>query len=302
MPQKTVQPVSTPSPQYKGDTEGVRIDHPAYAMIGASRFTATPGVALFGSDFRHQAAVRITIAKASLSRHGSSEHVSQGDELIEVDLSEAQWARFVSAMNVGFGTSCTLQHVNRERVPQIPDPEDRRTQFAEASAFRAQSVIDSIAEAVAAVQASGLSGKKQKEILDKLQAAEMNAGRNQEYTAEQFSRHMERTVDHAAIEIDAMLTHAVQSAGLEALRSNGPVLAMAEQRLAPEGSSYDLDELTISIRTHNVIHRAGILTIEDLADYSADGLLAVANLGPVALDEVRQALAQHGRHLHGEAS
>lgn len=296
-----VPPTTTKDPMYPGDKEGARIDHPAFAVIGASRFTASPGVALFGSDFKHQAGVRITIAKASLRRHGSSEHVMGERELIEVELSEAQWARFVSAMNVGFGASCTLQHVGRERVPQIQHPEDRRTQFAEASAFRSKLVSDSIAEAAAAVRASGLSGKKQKEILDKLSCAEMNAGSNQEYTAEQFERHMERTVEHAAIEIDAMMTAAVHKVGLDTIRERGLSSPMMPTIGGPVAIEPDMDIYDCGIRTGNLLHSVGVHTLARAAEFSADGLLDnIKGFGPASIEDVRRALDARGLKLQGE--
>lgn len=94
-----------PTRTYTGKAyEDYREYHPAYAMIGAARvttMTAGGGARLFGSDFRHQAYVTVTIRTASLSRTAQAEYIHGETELIEVALSEAQWATFVSSMNVG---------------------------------------------------------------------------------------------------------------------------------------------------------------------------------------------------------
>src|SRR4051812_19636627 len=88
--------------------------HPAYGMIGASRVNwAGNGTNLFGSDFRHRNTVRIQIHGADVRRDLSHDwiHADSRRSLVEVELSEAQWAGFVSTLNVGDGVACTIRHV-----------------------------------------------------------------------------------------------------------------------------------------------------------------------------------------------
>jgi hypothetical protein len=80
--------------------------HPAYAQIGASRVSG--GTYLYGSNFAHQHYVTISITKSELNRSLSRDWASGGEEYIEVALSEAQWASFVSTLNSGTGIQCTL--------------------------------------------------------------------------------------------------------------------------------------------------------------------------------------------------
>jgi hypothetical protein len=103
--------------------------HPAYAQIGASRVSGR--AFLYGSDFDHHAYMTISIYKSELHRGLSCDRAFSRGEIIEVALSEAQWATFVSTLNVGSGVQCTIQHLNRERVPQLPEAPKRKTQFQE---------------------------------------------------------------------------------------------------------------------------------------------------------------------------
>lgn len=278
-----------------------RYSHPAYGQISAHRVTG--GAVLYGSDFRHDGYVEITIKRSEMNRTLARDWPSAREELITVALSEAQWARFVSAMNVGEGPCCTLDRVMGEPMPALPDPTDRRAQFAGESDDTARRVLTELKALREDIAASGLPAKRAKPMLDRIHQAEMAAGVNQEWVAKQFDKHMETTVQHAAIEINAMVTNAVHQVGLDSIRERGisaPTLPAIERRLPPEGAHYDLDELDVTIRTHNVLHRAGILTIEEATTFSADGLLALPDLGPASLEEVRLALRSRGLALHGE--
>lgn len=190
------------------------IEHPAFANISAGRVNGD--TYLFGSDFKHHGHVRITINKAQLHRGLSRDWHHVRNELIEVCLSEAQWATFVSTMNSG-GTPCTLNHIAGSMVPEIAPPKSRRDQFAGefgATLAEARSHID---EAEALLKASGMSAKKIDAIVKALQAAKSDLGSNLHFVAEQFDKHMEGTVEKAKIEVNAYTQQAVHRAGLDAI-------------------------------------------------------------------------------------
>lgn len=54
----------------------------------------------------------------------------------------------------------------------------------------------------------------------------------------------------------------------------------------------DLDELNLSTRNHNVLVRAGVLTINDLAEHENE-LMKVRNLGRRGVKEVLEKLAAY---------
>jgi hypothetical protein len=103
------------------------VRHPAFAQIAVSRVSG--GAMLYGSDFQHQHFVRVTIRASELHRSLSRDWAMGGKTYIEVDLSEAQWAEFVSSFNVGMGVQCTLVERNHEMIPGLPKPERRIDQF-----------------------------------------------------------------------------------------------------------------------------------------------------------------------------
>lgn len=205
-----------------GPLEGDVYTHPAYAQIGASRVSG--GAVLYGSDFLHQNYIRVRIAPSELKRslandwfHGSNR------PYIEIDLSEAQWATFVSSMNVGNGVPCTLAYRDGESIPGLPRPVDRTEQFSGEVRERMDKAISELDRLREMIGASGLSQKKQAELLGAVEKAATNMGSNVRYVAEQFDEHMERTIEGAKTEVNAYVMNGVMRAGLAALGQPAPL-------------------------------------------------------------------------------
>jgi hypothetical protein len=176
---------------------------------------------LFNSDFRHQHYITIRIKRASLRRDLSNDWIFGGQELIEVALSEAQWATFISTLNHGDGVPCTLNWLPDGLVPGIEPDLDRRAQFrGEVS----EHIVDALASIDEVLASPGLR-KKDKEALER---AKRQMQGNLNFIVEQFDEHAEKTLEKAKIEVEAYLTGAVQRAGLKALGAEPPVLELAE--------------------------------------------------------------------------
>src|SRR6516162_2456532 len=58
-----------------------------------------------------------------------------------------------------------------------------------------------------------------------------------------------------------------------------------------------LEELQLPVRAYNSLRRAGIHTVSDLSARTEDDLLAIENLGPQSVREIKQRLAGLGHHL-----
>lgn len=212
MPLSYEEPVSTREGGMRGE---IKTTHPAYAQISASHVTG--GAYLYGSDFQHQNYVCIRICRSELNRHLSTDWPHAQDELIEVALSESQWASFVSSMNRGMGVQCTLQHINHKQVPQIPVPRSTIKDFKAEGSEAARSALKQIAEVMSDIEASKLSQKQKDELLGKLGRIKDNTRSNLRFVLEQFGEHMEATVNKAKTEISAYANHLVVASGLAKL-------------------------------------------------------------------------------------
>ncbi len=74
---------------------------------------------------------------------------------------------------------------------------------------------------------------------------------------------------------------------------------MAEKPSDPKGKVMDMniDELELSVRSYNCLKRAGINTVEELCNKTADDMMKVRNLGRKSLEEVLGKLNELGLQL-----
>lgn len=196
------------------------VTHPCFAQIGASRVSGNKH--LHGSDFSHQHYVTITICRSEVHRSLSTDWNHGRDELIEVALSEAQWATFVSAMNIGDGVPCTLQHVNRQRVPQLTPPEKQSKKFSDDMA-RTMTDIQQSLKNLTPQLGDAVNKTKAKAIQRELELIASRLTGNTGFVADQFVEHMEGTIEKAKIEVNAYATAIIQKAGLEAISNGAPL-------------------------------------------------------------------------------
>jgi hypothetical protein len=212
--------------------------HPAFAQIAASRVQGRAN--LYDSDFRHQNYMTITIRGSVLHRGLNRDWHSGEDEMIEVALSESQWATFVSSPNMGTGVPCTLQRLQGKFVPGLPDPASRVDQFASELQADLAETVDLMDKALIELQELGLSKSKQERVATALNAARRQLKSNIPFVAKQFSEHMEDTVERAKQEVHGFMTSTISRAGLTALTEGKLPLLIDEvtmdvYRLQPTG-------------------------------------------------------------------
>ena len=191
--------------------------HPAYAQIQANRVSGH--AVLYGSEFRHQYYMTVRIFGSRMRRSLSNDwpHAAMRP-YIEVSMSEAQWAHFVSSPNAGSGALCTLNYMEgKGEIPGLPDLEPSKERFrveADETLREAIAALDALAGLIAD---SGATKGKQKDLLWKVEQARRGIGSSLKFVADQFGEHMERTAEKAKSEIDGYLMATLQSAGLQAI-------------------------------------------------------------------------------------
>jgi hypothetical protein len=132
-----------------------------------------------------------------LHRDLSSDWIHGGDELIELSMSEAQWASFVTAMNIGDGVQCTLEYVGDERIPALPEPASRADQFASEMKRTVEASSKALRELSKEVEGMGLPKGKTRQILGSIGHALMQLESNAPYVAKRFDEHVEEGVEAA---------------------------------------------------------------------------------------------------------
>ncbi len=210
-----------------------RTQHPSFGTIQLNRTTSSPGAALFNSPMRHGRFVTITIARASLGRAYHTDWIHPEEELIEVQLSQHQWAEFVSSFGVGEGVPCTISCVGRERMPEVPDIGLKETFEAEVKAAIAGLVekVTGFRKEVAALMDKPRLVKADRDRLRSLaDAIEIEIGSNIPFLQAKFEEAMGKTVGVAKAEVLAHVASVVRMVGLKNLERAGglPTLGIVD--------------------------------------------------------------------------
>jgi hypothetical protein len=190
--------------------------HPAFGFISAHRVSSTPGATLFDSDIQHSHFMRVTLSRATRKRDLNRDWLHPTSELIEVDMSEAQWAAFVSSTNTS-GVPCTLSWLTGEgQVPGlIPAPRLHKSITEVQNA--ADKAFAQVKEAYAALEAlpSNAGVKARREAMSRVKWAIENAPKNISYAADTLTEHTENVVQRARADIEAMVVQKAEQMGLD---------------------------------------------------------------------------------------
>ena len=183
----------------------LKMEHPSFALISASRVTG--GMNLNGSDFKSNTFITLKIKKSHIDYHLSREWHHEDQELIEVCMTEAQWATFISSLNAGSGVPATITFLQGERIPSLPEPKPREENFSKDLNDNFEKAFEKLKELQVQVQSSGLSKKKVEEFERTIAAIKSSISGSTKFVADSFDEHMEKTVERAKCEVLAYMTH-----------------------------------------------------------------------------------------------
>lgn len=194
--------------------------HPSYGFVQVSRSGGhTP---LFGSPFVHQNYMTLSIGRTTRHRSlGQDRHFGAlKGELVEIALSEAQWAHMVSSVGMGGGVPCTLQRVGGQRQDPCPEQNDveRFHQDVERSAVQAMKFMDdAMAKMKALIDDKAPSKEKRKEVLDALSTAQRKMNDSAPFMVKQLGEHMDKVVQSAKTEVESYVHATIVESGIQKL-------------------------------------------------------------------------------------
>lgn len=194
-----------------GSTE-TKTRHPAFGQISAGRVSGhTP---LYASDFTHQHYMTVKISTSSLNRGLNRDWHFGEQEFIQVAMTEAQWATFVSSPNMGSGVPCTIERREGKMVPGLPSPASRTEQFGSEVRERMAKSIAAAKASMAEIDEMGLPKGKAEKLKASFRRMVTDLESNLPFVASQFDEHMENTVEHAKQEVHGYMTATLTRAGL----------------------------------------------------------------------------------------
>lgn len=183
--------------------------HPAFGMINVARVTASPPQSLFDSELKHSHYLVLSIHPATRQRDLNRDWIHDSSRsLIEVAMSEAQWAHMVSSLN-NAGTPVTITRTPEGQVPAIPYAPRLAHSVAEVKGA-ARQVFDHAREALETYEAH-----KTVKNLRALRAALESAESNVAFAANSMTEHAENVVAKARADIEAMVDDRARQLGID---------------------------------------------------------------------------------------
>lgn len=189
--------------------------HPAFGNITVHRSTVSGGpqggAVLFDSEIAHREVMTLRISPASRKRDLNHDWIhATSKPLIEVEMSMAQWASFVSSINSGGGVPCTIRRTETDwNVPGL--------EFAPRLALSAAETRSAAERAFAKIKEARdvYEAHKTAANLRALHFAIENATSSVTYATKTLTEHTENAVQKARADVEAMVVQHAKSLGID---------------------------------------------------------------------------------------
>ena len=209
----------------KKNTENPHIpDHESYGMIGLSKRNSR-GTHLFGTSIQHNQTIRITIHTAEHQRSLNKDRFYAKKELIEVEISENQFAQLITSANQGDGIPCTIRHVDYKRMANPPFQTKQETFEKELQKEMDNYVVDlekTMANTREILKKPAI-GKGDRDLIEKdINRLYKFISDSLPFMHTQFREQMDDVVSEAKIGIEAFAEDTIRRKGLQALAESDP--------------------------------------------------------------------------------
>lgn len=199
-------------------------EHESYGLVQFSRRQGNPR--LFGSALdNHQQYVTLSVRRAELIREGTHDryHGSIRGDLIEVDMSSAQFAELLTTMNVGMGVPCTVTYLNGTQMAPPPDlaslTDNIRSNFREEMEKLAVEVREGLGAVREVLNKKSLTNADRVTILKYVERVARQFDDHAPFAMDMFREATEQLVTAAKTEADAWMTGVITQAGVAALQA-----------------------------------------------------------------------------------
>jgi len=194
-------------------------EDPRWALVSFHRQSG--GHHLFGSDLQHQTVVSLRITPCEVARDLNQQwYHGKAKPLIEVVLSDMQFAELLTTMNVGSGVPCTVrQHPEHGYLKYEAPPANERDKInkeLEQQCVAAMSYLDAVVDEI---NATPMSGKAKTSLTKAVEMARRQISGHLPFIETQYKEAMDRLEREAKAAVDGFITQAVNATGLETLRN-----------------------------------------------------------------------------------
>jgi len=187
--------------------------HPSYGVIQISRMSGQAD--LFNSPVKHQHFIALRVSTAKLHTDGLHDNIWGDDQLVEVYMSESQFARAITSIGMGAGAPCTISSTKDERMTPGAEPRDLAAQQKTMIRDKFEKVMDGQQEITKQMQEWHTAKhrptlKEMDDIIHRMEVATGNFASNTQFYTDAYIERIEGIVDDAKTELE---THALGVAG-----------------------------------------------------------------------------------------
>lgn len=199
-----------------GDDETTEI-HESFGYAEVNRGTST-GTTLFDSDVIHQEVVTLCLGRNQRHRGLNRDWLYGYEELIEVQFSIAQWGAMISSFGRGGGVPCTITRTAAQGlVPGAPHRPRLAHSTAEVkdSAQRALAKVETATDALLAAFEAKAGRTELRKLIGEVARHVEQAPGNIAYTTKSLDDHVEKVVNNARADIEAMVDSRARQLGID---------------------------------------------------------------------------------------
>ena len=224
--------------------EEQKFTHPSYGLVGFSRGqVGGSGCYIFGSAVKTHNIITLTIRTAERHHHLNLDWFYARKELIEVRMTELQFAELITSLNCGMGIPCTIGYVNGAdyvpgmvKGPDEPDPSEIRL-VHEAFKDAAKDVtakLKSSIQRVKDISNNSKMSKKDKEAIDGgMGQFAMEVESNLPFLLGQLTEAAGRVMGAVKTEVVAFTERTLRAAGLSQVAKEAPKMIDVDGNQTP---------------------------------------------------------------------
>lgn len=225
--------------------------HESYGMLQIHRTSSSSETTLFGSSIPHHNIIRLSIHPGVVKRDLNHDWFSSNHQaIIEVELSQSQFAEAITSLNMGSGTPVTIRRLDGKRLTDPPFT-SKRMQFENEFQTRMQDLEQSLrhltenAETIMREKKS-ISKADRQAILDGIASLRREIASNVPYMVSSYNEQLDKTTTEAKGEIEAFTINKIKQLGLTKLHElNGLPTQI-------ESDKVDITDITPNVQSEDV--------------------------------------------------
>jgi len=193
--------------------------HESYGLISITRQQCGERP-LFGSSIKHSNTIVLKIKTAEKHRDLNRDWYFGREDIVEVEMSQTQFAEAITGLNLGSGWPVTIRRVLGKDMSPPPESSKRlefEKEFKEKTDIVSENISKLTQEFKSAIE-NKATKKQLREFATRLEMLTQEIQSNMPFVNKQFNAQMDKTVKEAKGEIEAFTIQKITQLGINSLK------------------------------------------------------------------------------------